>query len=311
MAQRIILDVDTGIDDALAIAYAAASPGLELLGITVTYGNTPLSNAVRNTHEMLRRLGLAIPVFTGADGPLARVKTYSGAFHGSDGLGETLKAADTVAASEVRASDYIVEQAHKLGKELVVVTTGPMTNLAEALMKDASIAGKLGRAVCMGGAVLTPGNVTKFAEANVFMDPEAANTVFDSGLPVTLVGLDVTRKTLLTYEDMMRWRSSETGTGEFFAAFTEFYLDAYKRHYPYLAGCALHDPLAVGIAWNPDWAQTVSMHLKAETEEDSRGRTTENLFPLTGRRPNVDVCVQVEAEAFMKDFFARVEGLFA
>jgi purine nucleosidase len=311
LAQKIILDADTGIDDALAIAYAIASPGLELLAVTVTYGNTPLNNAMRNTHELLKRLDRHhIPVFSGANAPLERNKMYSGTFHGSDGLGETLGNAEAYTASSIRASDFIVDQAHRYGKDLVVVTTGPLTNLAEAVRTDPSIAGKIGRAVSMGGAVMTPGNVSKFAEANIYMDPESANIVFDSGMLVTLVGLDVTRKTLLTYHDMNRWREKGTERSVFFAAFTEFYLDAYKRHYPYLKGCALHDPLAAAVTLHPEWVNTVPMFLKAEVEDDTRGRTTENLFPAPGSQPSVEVCVQVEAMTFMNDFFTSVESLF-
>ncbi|WP_438448719.1 nucleoside hydrolase [Gorillibacterium sp. sgz5001074] len=310
MTRKIILDADTGIDDALALAYLAASPEAELLAVTVTYGNTPLSNALRNTIELMKRLQLTVPVYSGAEAPMVRTKRYSGAFHGEDGLGESLGVGEAPPHTPIRASDFIVEQAHRHGKDLTVVTTGPMTNLAEALLTDPSLADKLGGAVCMGGAVAAPGNVTKFAEANVFMDPEAANTVFTSGLPVMLIGLDVTRKTLLTEADTRRWRDSGSGLGRFFADFTAFYLDAYKRHYPYLKGCALHDPLAVGAALHPEWVRTVPFFLHAETDDDSRGRTIENLFPPEGARPNVEVALQVEAEAFMKDFFAKVEGLF-
>lgn len=310
MTKKIILDADTGIDDALALAYALASPGVELLGVTVTYGNTPLHNAVRNTRELLNRMNRNIPVYTGAGGPLERTKLYSGAFHGLDGIGETLGAAEEQIPSPTRASGFIVEQARRYGKDLTIVTTGPMTNLAEALKTDPSISRMIGRAVSMGGAVMTPGNVTKFAEANIFMDPEAANIVFDSGLPVTLVGLDVTRKTLLTHDDMLRWRETGSELSVFFADFTKFYLNAYKRHYPYLQGCALHDPLAVAVALHPEWVRTVPMFIHTDTEEETRGRTTENLFPAPGRQPNVEVSVQVEAEAFMKDFFSKVESLF-
>ncbi|WP_248928805.1 nucleoside hydrolase [Paenibacillus hamazuiensis] len=309
MTQKMILDVDTGIDDALALAYAIASPEIELLGVTVSYGNTPAANAWRNTQEVLRHLRSNVPVYRGADRPLGRTRVYSGKFHGNDGLGHTLGAVAEPAAASPDAADFIIAQAHELGAELAVVTTGPLTNLALAITKDPSIIDKIGRVVCMGGAFMAPGNVSKFAEANIYMDPEAADNVFRSNLPLTLVGLDVTRKTLLTRDDMLRWRAKGTEIGTFFADFTEFYLQAYKEHYPYLKGCALHDPLAVAVAKNPGFVQTVPMFIKVDLEPDALGRTTEDLHRKEPAVPNSQVCVQVEAGRFMNDFFGLLDTL--
>ncbi|UUZ79136.1 nucleoside hydrolase [Paenibacillus sp. P26] len=307
MRQKIILDVDTGIDDALAIAYAAGSPEIEPLGVTVTYGNTPLSNAFRNTVEIMKLLKQEARVFKGAEKPLERTKEYSGKFHGSDGLGETLGPATKSGTSPMTAEDFMIEQVHRYGPELTIVTTGPLTNLAKAIKKDPSIASKVCQVVSMGGAVMSPGNVTKFAEANIYMDPEAAQAVFGSESPITLVGLDVTRKTLLAQEDMLRWRGIETEAARLFADFTEYYLDAYKRNYPYLRGCALHDPLAVGVAKNPGWVHTVPMYIQVDLESDALGRTMEDLLREPKSKPNTQVCVQVEAEAFMREFYQIVE----
>jgi purine nucleosidase len=247
------------------------------------------------------------PVFKGADKPLFRSKKFGGEFHGMDGLGETLGPITVSPQSAISAADFIIEQAHLHKRDLTIVTTGPTTNLAQAIMKDPSIVGMIGKVVSMGGAVMSPGNVSKFAEANIRTDPDAADLIFKSELPITLVSLDVTRKTLLTDVDVLRWRKKGTEIGTFFADFTEFYLEAYKKFHPYLKGCALHDPLAVAVAKNSTWVRTVPMFIKVDLEEDALGRTTEDLYRTFPAEPNTQICVQVEAESFMDDFFRLID----
>ncbi|AJY74062.1 nucleoside hydrolase [Paenibacillus beijingensis] len=307
MTVKMILDVDTGIDDALAVAYAAASPEIDLLGITVSYGMAPVDYTFRNTSVILESLKHNIPVYKGADKPLRRAKEYGGEFHGMDGLGETLGEITSVPDYGKSAVDFIIEQAHLHKQDLTIVTTGPLTNLAQAIVKDPAIVDMVGRVVTMGGAVMTPGNASKFAEANIIIDPEAAELVFKTELPITLVSLDVTRKTLLTAEDVLRWREKGTEVGAFFADFTEFYLKEYKKYHPYLKGCALHDPLAVGVAKNPALVRTIPMFIKVDLEEDALGRTTEDLYRTHPNEPTSHICIQVEAEQFMDDFFGLVE----
>ncbi|WP_231571498.1 nucleoside hydrolase [Gordoniibacillus kamchatkensis] len=301
----MILDVDTGIDDALAIAYAVSLPAVELLGVTTTYGMAPVDYSYRNSRKVLEALGAAhIPVYRGSEKPLKRSREYSGKIHGNDGLGETLGPVEAPAASSEHAVDYLICQIRKHQKELTIVATAPLTNLAAAITKAPEIVGMVGKVVIMGGAVMTPGNVTKFAEANIIIDPEAAGLVLESGLPITLVGLDVTRKTLLTQADVAKWKQKGTPASAFFARFTEFYLDAYSKLHPYLKGCALHDPLAVGVAVYPDLVQTVPMNVKVDLEDNALGRTTEDLYRAA--EPTTLVCVQVDADRFMKSFFAHV-----
>lgn len=307
MAIKMILDVDTGIDDALAVAYAAASPEIDLLGITVSYGMAPVDYTYRNTRAVLDSLQKETPVYKGSAKPLRRSTKYGGEFHGHDGLGETLGSITEAEKPTMNAVDFIIEQARLHRQDLTIVTTGPLTNLAQAVAKDPAIVGMIGRVVTMGGAVMTPGNVNKFAEANIHIDPEAADLVFKTELPLTLVGLDVTRKTLLTEDDVVRWRKKGTKTGTFFADFTAFYLQAYKKYHPYLRGCALHDPLAVAVAKRPDLVAALPMFIKVDLEEDALGRTTEDLYRIHPTKPTTQICVQVKAELFMDDFFGLVE----
>ncbi|AQR76069.1 nucleoside hydrolase [Paenibacillus larvae] len=301
---KMILDVDTGIDDALALAYAVLSPEIELIGVTTTYGMAPVDYTYRNTRAVLDRLGADVPVFRGSKQPLELIRDYQpDLFHGKDGLGNVLGPLTEQPVSNQDAVDYIVDQARSVQHKLTLVTTAPLTNLARAIAKAPDIIGKIGKVVVMGGAVMTPGNVNKFAEANIIIDPHAARQVFDSALPVTMVGLDVTRKTLLSREDVARWRKNGTLLGCFLAEVTEHYLNAYAKAHPYLEGCALHDPLAVGVAKMPDLVTTVPMPVYVDLDEDTLGRTTEDIRRLSDPSTATRVCVQVDARRFMNDFF--------
>ncbi|ULL13187.1 nucleoside hydrolase [Paenibacillus sp. H1-7] len=308
---KVILDMDTGIDDALAIAYAAASPELELLGVTTTYGMAPVDDSVRNTLLVLEQLKCDAPVFRGAEQPLVRSRAYSGTFHGNDGLGDVPRRESKRTADGMHAVDFIIEQSREFGRDLTLVTTAPLTNLALAIRKAPDIVCKLGRVVTMGGAVATPGNVTKFAEANIIIDPHAAHIVFSSELPITLVGLDVTRKTVLRQEAVAMWREKNTESSVFFASFTEYYMQAYKQYHPYLQGCALHDPLAVGVAAHPDLVATVPMHITVDLDDDALGRTVEDIRRVSPGGPNTQVCMEVDADRFVSEFLDRVDQAFS
>ncbi|MFT8322183.1 MAG: nucleoside hydrolase [Bacillus sp. (in: firmicutes)] len=306
---KVILDCDTGIDDALAIGYAVHSPEIELLGITVCYGMAPVDYTFRNAKKILSMLNSDIGVWKGAEKPLVLEKEYNGLIHGMDGLGNTLggvKESDLESCPSIHAVDYIIEKIHEYKKELTLVVTGPLTNLALAIKKDPEIVSLIGKVITMGGALTTPGNVNKYAEANYSIDPHAAQYVYKSNLPITMVGLDVTRKTLLTNEDVKRWREKGTEVSSFFADFTQYYLNAYKKIHPYLKGCALHDPLAIGVAKFPDLVQTIPIHIHVDTQGDASGRTTEDLFRNSSETPATKVSIQVDAERFMKDFFLNI-----
>ncbi|MGN8646547.1 nucleoside hydrolase [Gracilibacillus sp. HCP3S3_G5_1] len=303
--KKILLDVDTGIDDALAIGYAVrSSKEAELLGITTSYGMAPVAYTWRNTKVLLELLGVDIPVWKGAERPLELDREYNGLIHGDDGLGNTLgEITEEPKYPDSHAVDAIIEQILTYKKKLTLVTTGPLTNLALAIKKEPRIIEEIGQVVSMGGALTTPGNVTKFAEANYHIDPHAAQIVYTSNLPITMVGLDITRKTLLTKSDVERWKKKGTDIADFFVQFTEYYLNAYKKLHPYLAGCALHDPLAIGVAIHPDFIKTISLPIHVDTAPDALGRTSEDLFRDYSR---TQVGIEVNAERFMEDFFKKL-----
>jgi len=299
----IILDVDTGVDDALAIAYAVRSPELRLLGLTTCFGNVPVDEATRNTLYVLERLGSDAPVLQGAQEPLRRKRKEAVRhIHGEKGLGGVLDIAPARKAEKQHAVDFIIEQVRKLPGQVTIVSVGPLTNLALAVRKDPGIAELVDQVVIMGGAVRVPGNVTPHAEANIHSDPEAADTVFRSGLPITLVGLDVTLKTLLARDALAAWRRKDPELGGFLAEMTDFYIDFYESCLPGAGGCALHDPLAVGVAVSADFVTAEPLHVQVRLDGEELGRTEE----LPGGRPNMRVCLDVRADEFVKHFLSRV-----
>ncbi|WP_276352124.1 nucleoside hydrolase [Cohnella caldifontis] len=300
-----ILDVDTGIDDALAIAYAVRSPALEVLGITTCFGNVSAEEASCNTLTVLDYLESDIPVYQGAGEPLFR--KYLGekavAIHGEDGLGNRADRILKRGIEKQHAVDFMIEQIKRRPGEVTLVCVGTMTNLALALMKAPEIAGLMKRAVIMGGAVTVPGNVTPWAEANIHNDPEAAEWLFRSSAPVTMVGLDVTMQTLLPEEELDRWRRKNTPLASFMADISEFYIQCYKRNYPGIRGCGLHDPLAVGAVIDPTFVTTVPMHVQVDLEGSlSLARTIGDRREQPDRRPNADVCLTVDADRFLAHF---------
>lgn len=308
--KKVILDVDTGIDDALAIAYAVNSDELDMVGITTSFGNTNVDEATRNTLQLLELLGREdIPVYPGAGKPLFRphLKQKATFIHGEDAMGNHSLPLPKTKPSEKHAVDFIIEMVNKHPNEITLVFVASMANLALAIMKDPSIVGKVERVVIMGGAATVPGNVTSAAEANIYTDPEAAEFVFQSGLPVTMVGLDVTMQTLLPREQLEVWRRKGTPLADFMAHIVEYYINAYKKFFPGIKGCALHDPLAIGAVINPDFIKTKPLHIQVDCEGlHSVGRTVADLRSIPANPPNVDVALEVDAEAFLKHFLSVV-----
>ena len=317
MAKRkMILDLDTGVDDALAIAYALADPEVDLIGIVSSYGNNLLDVCAENSLKLLELLGHTdIPVFKGLPHSCTTehfdVMQVSKDIHGDNGIGDVELPAPSRALEEQSGVDFYIEAAHKYGKDLIIIPTGPMTNLAAALKKDPEIADLIGNVTFMGGALTVEGNVTPVAEANINQDPKAADEVMKSNLPLTMVGLDVTLRTLLTKNETKQWRELGTASGKAFADITDFYIDAYYNLDIDKRGCALHDPLAVGVGNDPSFVSTISLFMKVVYQEGPYyGRTIGDNAKLNDPNPNVKVAVNVDKERYLKAFMDHLNKLF-
>lgn len=305
----MILSVDTGIDDALAIAYALGQDQYKLLGITASYGMAPLEKTYRNTCRLLNILGHPeIPVYPGSTAPIQGIRTYNGDFHGMDGAANLLGEPEQNERPPEHSKNsitFIRESIAKYGRDLTLVTTGPLTDLAKILDASPCLCREIGRIVSMGGALTCPGNSSPVAEANIKADVSASKAVLEAGLPLTLIGLDVTRKTLLTRSEIDRWNDLGTEAGHFYCKLLSHHLEEYNRFYPYLHGCALHDPLAVAAACNPQIFTMLPFHLTVCTEGPLTGRITENLMADPGEKETM-VALKVDSPLFKAMFSDRV-----
>lgn len=309
---RLILDLDTGIDDALALAYVLGSPQAELVAVVTSYGNVTVDTAARNTLALLRLLGHPeVPVYRGADRALAAEGPFTPSedvmrIHGENGLGGQSLSGWCYAAPRSGA-EFLARTLAAGEKDLRYVPTGPLTNLALALEGASGAASALPRVTFMGGALAVPGNVTPCAEANVHNDPEAADLVLRSGLPARMIGLDVTHQVILTREHTARWRSLGTPAGRLFADMTDHYIAIYERNNPHLGGCALHDPLAVAATLDPTLVGCLSANLRVDREGATRGRTVCDPERLRDARKDCEVALTVDAPRFLEGFLACVE----
>jgi len=303
----VLLDCDTGIDDALAILYLVNSGLCDLVAVGSVHGNVTALTGARNTIRVLDVAGLSgIPVVVGADRPLAQPVDISAHIHGADGLGNTNQPAPSADPAQGEAAQQIIRLARERPGELTLLAIGPLTNLGLALLLDPDLAKLIPHVVVMGGAAIAPGNVTTHAEANIWHDPEAANLVFTAGWPVTMVGLDVTMKTLLSEADQKRIEDSQRDTARFSWDILQFYLDRYQEFMGFRT-CALHDPLAAGIALERSFATYRKAELRVELRgEHTRGMTVADLRPGRQAESPVELALQVDAEAFREKFLDTI-----
>ncbi len=324
MPRPVLMDVDTGIDDALALMLAARSPEIELLGCTSVAGNVTVEQTTRNTLAVLELAGRGeVPVAVGAARPLVRRLTTATYFHGPQGLGRLDLPAPKAAPLATPAPQYLVEMANRYAGELTLIAVGPLTNLAMALLLDPHFGRKLGHLVIMGGAVRVGGNITPVAEANFYNDPEAAQAVMTCGAAISLVGLDVTLQANLKWAEIVHLDDRKSQLDPVALASLEL-LRFYTQPYGPDGGANLHDPLAVGIVVQPELVQTERMQVEVETQGRlTRGQSVgfskiavdtlqdfgeyDDAIGIREEHPsNADVCLGLDAPAFVSLFRERL-----
>ena len=292
----VIFDTDPGIDDAMALFYLAALPQAEMLGVTTVCGNASIEHCTRNALYLKERFGLAAPVYKGAGKPLlgGRNDSYPDFVHGRNGLGEVAVKVDAARCEAAAADDFIVEAAKAHSGELVIIAVGRLTNLAKAFAKAPRLKDELRALVVMGGAYKTKGNVTPYAEANIFGDPEAAEAVFRSGAPLTMVGLDVTFATMMddAYLDSLCGQLGETGS--FLRKIAEFYMGHHKNNLQ-LSSFPVHDSSAIAYFDQPQLFTVERGSLSCQLNGEERGRT---LFTPDPQGPH-QVCATVQSAALL------------
>jgi inosine-uridine nucleoside N-ribohydrolase len=309
--KRILIDCDPGHDDMMAIMLACASAELELSGVTTVAGNQTGEKTYRNALRTLTLIGRTdIPVARGADKPLLRALTVAPEIHGVTGLdGADLPEPSFQGVAESAAS-FLVRTIMGSRDPLTLVPTGPLTNVALALLEEPNLAGKLERIVLMGGAV-ADSNISPAAEFNIYVDPEAAKIVFGSGIPIVMVGLDVTNKALLSFIDIDEMASWKGRVSRVVAPLLRFFAQANRDIFGF-AGAPLHDALAVAHLLRPEVIGTRRMNVEIETAgELTRGRTVADVYGISGRAPNAEVALEVDLPLFKEMLFAAIRKLDA
>ena len=318
MRKKLILDLDTGIDDALAIAYALGSADeIDLIGITATYGNVAVPLAARNALAVLHLFGRDdVPVYPGVDHPIApatlpkmrgttpdeRAQAYARWHIGGAIIPDSPRAPEAPGS----AVDFIITAAREYGPDLTIVPTGAMTTMATVFRNAPDLKDSGVNVTLMGGALTLPGNVSPAAEANISQDPEAADYLFKCGARTTMIGLDVTHQTALTREKAHEWASLGTQAGDFLVTMTDYYIDFYLKNQPEIRGCGLHDPLAVAAALDPSLVTTFGFNLQVDLEGPFRGRTIGDRSRLQDPDKHTQVALGVDVPEFLGRFMTRV-----
>lgn len=342
----LIIDVDTGIDDSLALLYAVASPEAELIGVTCIGGNVDARQVERNTRAVLELAGRAdLEVALGREQPLVRPVETAPETHGPQGLGHAELPPPSQPLSERHGADLIIEEARRRPGEITLVTCGPLTNLAVALLREPELPVLLKGWVLMGGAYRHAGNTSPTTEWNIHCDPEAAKTAFGTwgasaeahghGLPVAL-GLDVTEKAKITPDHVVALAraagstpddSLALGRGEdpmhatrsaasnpivrYVADALRFYME-FHSGFDGFYGAFIHDPLAVAAALDPSLIRTVAVPVDVELDGTlTTGETVTDWRRVWGKSANLEVAVEVDADEFLRRFVERVGRLAA
>ncbi len=322
-AKKIIIDTDPGTDDALALMLALNSPELDVRAVTVVPGNVTAAMGLENA---LRMISLAnrcdIPVAGGAQHPLFQKLITAEFWHGKNGLGNVELPPSKCKVDPRFGPDLIIQLVHASPHEITLVPVGPLTNIALAVEKDASIVPLVKEVILMGGSI-SGGNVNAAAEANIYNDPEAAQIVFQAGWPLTMVGLEVGDKALFTHRYLDELGQTRGPVNDFIVSVLKFMVDLSGTFGS--PGSPMYDPSAVAVAIDASLVKVQEMHVDVETRgEFTRGETVGNRHGevernvLHGDRyviegvdkvtPNAKVCVDVDADRFLQLFVSRIRG---
>ncbi len=321
--KKIILDTDPGSDDAMALMLALNSPELDVRAVTVVPGNVTAKQGLENA---LRMMSLAnrcdIPIAAGAQHPLFQKLITAEFWHGKNGLANIELPPSKCKVDSRWGPDLIIELVHAAPHEITLVPVGPLTNIALAVEKDPSIVPLVKEVILMGGSI-TGGNSTAAAEANIYNDPEAAQIVFQAGWPLTMVGLDVGDKTLLSAKYLEQLNQIHGPVNDFIHQVAHYLIDLSAKFG--FSGTPMYDPLAVGVAIDATLVKAPLMRVDVETRGDfTRGETVANRHNMVERNvlrgdrymvegvdkvePNAKVCVEVDAERFLQLFVSRIRG---
>ncbi|MDP3339800.1 nucleoside hydrolase [Frigidibacter sp.] len=309
--RKIIIDTDPGQDDAVAILLALASPELDVLGLTCVAGNVPLPLTTRNARVICELAGRPqMKVFAGCERPLARHLITAEHVHGKSGLDGTNLPDPVMPMAPGHAVDFIIDTLHAQPPGSVTLCAlGPLTNLATAFQRAPDIASRVSEVVLMGGAYFEVGNITPAAEFNIHVDPEAAEIVFKSGVPLVVMPLDVTHKALTTRARVEAFRALGTPVGHAVAGWTDFFERFDMAKYG-SEGAPLHDPCTIAYLLQPDLFSGRHINVEIETRgEFTLGMTVADWWRVSGRQPNAMFMGDIDAAGFFALLTERISRL--
>ncbi|EFV42003.1 pyrimidine-specific ribonucleoside hydrolase rihA [Enterobacteriaceae bacterium 9_2_54FAA] len=312
MSLPIILDCDPGHDDAIALILALASPELELKAVTTSAGNQTPDKTLRNALRILTLLQRSdIPVTGGAVKPLMRELIIADNVHGESGLDGPDLPEPNFAPQTCNAVELIAQTLRASQQPVTVVATGPLTNIALLLTSHPELHAKIGRIVIMGGAAML-GNWTPAAEFNIYVDPEAAEIVFQSGLPIVMAGLDVTHRAQIMSEDIERFRHLSNPVADVVADLLDFFMEYHKQEKWGFQGAPLHDPCTIAWLIKPEIFTCVDRWVGVETQgKYTQGMTVVDYYSLTANQPNTTVMMDVDRQAFVDLLVERIGAAYA
>ena len=307
--RRFLIDTDTASDDAVALVIALNNPEIRIEAITVVAGNVPLEQGVQNALYTVERCGKQVPVYAGLAKPLLRPLETAQFVHGQDGMGEIGLPLTGRTPADEHAVNIIIDTIRRFAGEITLVTLGPLTNVAVALTRDPSLASMVNECVVMGGIGLGYGNVVPAAEYNIWVDPDAAKIVFESGLPITMVGWDISQR-YATFDDAQAEELKSLSPLGAFCVDIQEGLRRFGMEKLDLGGFDLPAPIAMAVAIDPT-AATVTKHLHVAIETKSeltRGATVVDHLRITGQEPNARVVLAASRERFLHVLYDAVKG---
>lgn len=308
-ARPVVIDCDPGVDDAVALAMAVASPDeLQILGVTTTFGNVGIAHTTNNALRVLEWLGSDVPVHAGATRSLLSPSVDASQYHGPSGLEAPALGQPTRGAASHDGVGFLIDTIMGHSEPVTVVATGPLTNLALALRLEPRLTGRIAELVLMGGST-DFGNDSPAAEFNMMGDPHAAQIVLTSDLPIVMFGLNATHQVIASPPENAALRAIGNKSSAVFAdimsTFETMYLEAYG-----FAGAAMHDPCTIAYLLDPGIFTFRAMHVDVDTTPGiSFGRTVHDIWHLSGRPANVQVAMSADSERFfalLRDRIARL-----
>ena len=311
-AQKIIIDTDPGQDDAVAILLALASPDeIEVLGITAVAGNVPLSLTEKNARIVCELAGRPdIPVYAGCDRPLKRKLVTAEHVHGKTGLDGPELPEPKIKLQEKHGVDFIIDTIlQEPENSISLCPLGPLTNIASAILKQPKIVSRIKKIVLMGGAYFEVGNITPAAEFNIFVDPDAAKIVFEAGIDMVVMPLDVTHKALVTEKRNEAFRQLKSPVGVAVAEMTDFFERFDKEKYG-SSGAPLHDPCVTAYLINPKIFSGKKINVEIETKSElTLGMTVADWWGVTDRKANTFFVGDLDSDKFFSLLTERLERL--